>query len=180
MYLLTTSYGSYAADQRSGDGWISGWSQIFVFYKMNSNTRFWSTRRENCFSTEKNHPEYPLQEKGQSGENESSQRRPFPSRKTDRLLDLRILPGHWGQWFCRELCRSIYSSSSKWQYSGIRYNVGWNSIDDDTNPIWRHLGKFVQIKNTRVWETQDRTGICTIWRFIRRKPNLTITDWKQR
>ena len=38
-----------------------------------------------------------FKKKGQSGGNESSQRRPFPSRKTDRLLDLRILPGHWGQ-----------------------------------------------------------------------------------
>ena len=37
---------------------------------------------------------YPLQEKGQCGGNESSQRRPVPSRMTDRLLDLRILPGH--------------------------------------------------------------------------------------
>ena len=32
MYLLIISYGSCAVDQRSGDGWISGWSQIFVFY----------------------------------------------------------------------------------------------------------------------------------------------------
>ena len=31
--------------------------------------------------------QYPLQSKGQSGGNESSQRRPFLSRKTDRLLD---------------------------------------------------------------------------------------------
>ena len=61
----------------------------------------------------KNHPEYPLQEKGQSGGNESSKRRPLPPRKTDRLLDLRVLPGHWGQRFCRELCRPIYSCSSK-------------------------------------------------------------------
>ena len=28
MYLPTNSYGSYAVDQRSGDGWINGWSQI--------------------------------------------------------------------------------------------------------------------------------------------------------
>ena len=34
-----------------------------------------------------------------------------------------------------------------------------NSIIDDTNPIWWRLGKLVQIKNTRVWETQDRIGI---------------------
>ena len=114
---------------------------------------------ENCFSTEQNHPEYPLQEKGQSGGNESSQRRPFPSRKTDRSLDLRILPGHWCQWFCRELCRPIYSCSSKWWCSGIRFEMGRNSIVDDTNPIWWHLGKFVQIDNTRVWQGQSRIGI---------------------
>ena len=54
-----------------------------------------------------------LQEKGQSGGNESSQRRPFPSRKTDRLPDLRVLPGHWSQRFCPELYRPIYNCSSK-------------------------------------------------------------------
>ena len=86
-------------------------------------------------------------------------RRPFPSRKTDCLLDLRILPGHWGQWFSRELCWSIYSCSSKWWYSGIRFKMGWNYIVDGTYPIWWHLGKSVQIKKTRVWETQDRVGI---------------------
>ena len=123
-------------------------------------SRLWVARCENCFSSEQFHPELPLQEKGQSGGNESSQRRPLPSRKTDCLLDLRIFPVHWSQWFCQELCRSIYSRSSKWQYSGVRYKMGWNSIVDDTNPIWWHLGKFVPIvENTRVSETQDRFGI---------------------
>ena len=56
MYLFTISYGSYALDQRSGDGWFSGWSKIFVLCKRNSNARFWSTRCEDCFSTEQNHP----------------------------------------------------------------------------------------------------------------------------
>ena len=84
--------------------------------------------------------------------------KPLLRRKTDCLLDLRILPGHWVQRFCRELCRPIYSRSSKWQYSGIRFEMGWNSFVDDTNPIWWHLRNFVQIKNTRVWETQDRFG----------------------
>ena len=101
----------------------------------------------------------PLQEKSQSGRNESSQRRPIPSRKTDRLLDLRIILGHGRQWFRRELCRPIYSCSSKWWYSGIRFKMRRNSITDDTNPIWWHLGKLVQIKSMRVWETQDRIGI---------------------
>ena len=37
----------------------------------------------------------------------------FPSWKTDRLPDLRVLPGHWSQRFCREFCRPIYNCSSK-------------------------------------------------------------------
>ena len=35
--------------------------------------------------------------KVQSGGNESSQRRPLPPKKTDCLLDLKILPGHRSQ-----------------------------------------------------------------------------------
>ena len=30
-------------------------------------------------------------------EQKAKKRGPFPSRKTDRLLDLRVLPGHWSQ-----------------------------------------------------------------------------------
>ena len=56
MYLFTISYWSYALDQRSGDGWFSGWSKIFVFCSRSSNARFWSTWCEDCFSTEQNHP----------------------------------------------------------------------------------------------------------------------------
>ena len=36
MYLFTVPYGSYAMDQRSGDGWISGWSKIIAFCQRNS------------------------------------------------------------------------------------------------------------------------------------------------
>ena len=48
--------GSYAVDRRSGVGWFTGWSKIFVLWKRNSNARFWSTRCEDCFSIEQNHP----------------------------------------------------------------------------------------------------------------------------
>ena len=44
-----------------------------------------------------------------------------------------------------------------------------NSIVDDTNPIWWHLGNFAQIQNTRVWETQDRIGITLLH---------LMTSWK--
>ena len=53
--------------------------------------------------------------------------------------------------------------------------MGRNSIINDENRIWWHLGRIWQIKNTRVWETQDRM----IWRFIGKKPDLIITDGRQ-
>ena len=43
--------------------------------------------------------------------NERSKERPLPPRKTDRLPDLRVLPGPWSQ--RRELCRPIYCWSTK-------------------------------------------------------------------
>ena len=74
-YVLGHNFpGKYTVDQRSGDGWFGGWSKIFALYQRNSNTRFWDTRRENCFNTEQNHPEYPLQERGQSGGTKGSKK----------------------------------------------------------------------------------------------------------
>ena len=49
--------------------------------------------------------------KGQSGGTKSPKRGPLSPRKTDRLPDLRVLPGHWSQRFCREICRPIGNSS---------------------------------------------------------------------
>ena len=56
MYLFTISYGSYPMDQRSGDGWFSGWFKVFVIYSWYFNAEFWSTWCEDYFSTEQNHP----------------------------------------------------------------------------------------------------------------------------
>ena len=47
-------------------------------------------------------------------EQKAQKRGPFPSWKTDRLPDLRVLPGHWSERFCREICRPIHNCSSKW------------------------------------------------------------------
>ena len=46
-------------------------------------------------------------------EQEAQKQDRFLSWKTDRLPDLRVLPGHWRQRFCRELCRPIFNFSSK-------------------------------------------------------------------
>ena len=51
-------------------------------------------------------------------------------------------------------------------------------IDDENLTSW-HLGRIVQIKNTRVWKTQDRIWNCTTCRFTRRKLDLINTDWRQ-
>ena len=164
MYLFTISYGSYAVDQRSGDGWIGGWSQIFAFYERNSWSRLWVARREDCFSTEQNHPEYPLQEKNcQSGGAESPRKRTI-SFEEDRSLT-------WSTSTSRSLGPMILSRIMP-TYSllvfemttfrnSIRFEMGRNIIVYDENPTWWHHGKLVQIKNTRVWETQDRIGI--VW-----------------
>ena len=159
MYLFTTSYGSYAMDQRSGDGWISGWSQIFVFYQRNSRTKLWVTRRENCFSTEQHHPEYPLQEKGQSGGNESSKRRPHPPRRQIAYL-------------IYEYFRVTGANDSLENYANL-FTIGLRNDDiQEFDSKWDELLlSMTQIpsdeileglskkKNTRVWETQDRIGI---------------------
>ena len=51
-----------------------------MFYHRNSSrTRLRGTRRENCFSTEQNHPQFSLQKKGQSGGTKKAQ-------KEDRFL----------------------------------------------------------------------------------------------
>ena len=135
MYLFTIPYGSYAMDQWSGDGWFSGRFKIFVINMRYFNAEFWSTWCEDCFSAEQNHPQFSLQKKNQSGGTKGPEAGPFPSWQTDCLLDLRLLPGHWNPWFCRELCRPIHYQSSKWWYSGIRFKVGRNFIVNDKKDL---------------------------------------------
>ena len=54
-----------------------------------------------------------FKEKGHSGGRKSPKRGPLFQRKTDRLPDLRVLPGLWSQRFRRKLCRPISYCSSK-------------------------------------------------------------------
>ena len=75
-----------------------------------------------------------FKKEGQSGGTKGPEAGPFPSRKTDCLLDLRVLPGHWNPWFRRELCRPIYSCSSKWWYSGIRFEWDGNLLSMTKTP----------------------------------------------
>ena len=83
----------------------------------------------------------------------------IPSRKTDRLHDLRLLPGYWRWWYRSLLRWSIHSESSQWWCSGIRHEMVWNSIVDEQNCTWWCAGKLVQIENTWVRSIQNRVGI---------------------
>ena len=87
-----------------------------------------SYSRKDCIGPEQDFPEFPLQDKGQSGWTKGSETRPIPSWKRDRLLDLRLLPGHWRQWIRTRLFRLVYGCYSEWQHSGVRYEMRWNLI----------------------------------------------------
>ena len=82
----------------------------------------------------------PASEKGQSGGNESSQRRPFPLWKTDRLLDLRVLLGHWSQRFCRQFA-DLFTVALR-NDTVQEFDTKWDEI----------LLSMTQIQSDDVWE----------------------------
>ena len=161
MYLFAISYGSYALNQRSGDGWISGWFKIFIINTRYFNGEFWSTLCEDCFSTEQNHP-YSHFKRRTSLEEQKAQ-------KEDRYFSGRQIA-----YLIYEYFRVTGANDSVENYAdlfpiGLRNDdiqefdskVGRNFIINDKNSTWWHLGRIVQIKSARVWETQDRIGI--VW-----------------
>ena len=56
--------------------------------------------REDCFCSEQDHPEFPIQEEGQSRGTARSERGPVSTRKTDdRLHVLRLILSDWCSWY---------------------------------------------------------------------------------
>ena len=73
---------------------------------------------------------------------------PFPSRQADCLLDLRILPGHWSQWFRRELCRPIL------------WRLWWKEVSSKTFEI-RILGSEIEIMRRTPWSRiREQNSVC--------------------
>ena len=66
-----------------------------------------------CIFSDQDHLDFLLQEKGQSGGTESSERGSVPSRKTDPLHDLRPLSSHWCSW--HSLAHEFPSTSTEAQ-----------------------------------------------------------------
>ena len=142
--LLTISYRSYDVDQRSGVGWFSGWSQIFAFYQRNSWTRLRGTRRENCFSSEQNHPEFLIPKKNQSGGTTKPKKRTvcfavgrlltwstINSGSLEPTILSRIMPTYSLLVFEMTMFRNSIQS-------GVEFYNLWQ------NPIWWYLGRVVQ------------------------------------
>ena len=74
--------------------------------------------------------------------------------------EYRFLRGRQIAYLIYEHFRVTGANDSVENYADLfRFEMGRNSIINDENPIWWHLGRIVQTKNTRVWETQDRIGI---------------------
>ena len=92
--------------------WIKKWRWLNQW--MISNLRFWRIQMPN-FEVLDAKIASALNRITQSTQfkRKAKKRGPFPSWKTDRLPDLRVLPGHRSHRFCRELCRPIHYWSSK-------------------------------------------------------------------
>ena len=67
-------------------------------------SKFRDAGREDCFCSEQDHPEFPIQAEGQSRGTESPEGGPVSTRKTDRLHDLRQLSSVWRSWPTVRLC----------------------------------------------------------------------------
>ena len=148
------SIGCYVVDEGNGDGRFFGRDEILPISLWQEFSKLRDAGREDCLCSEQDHPKFPVQKEGQSGGAGCSERGPFPSRKTNRLHDPRLLSSDWRSWHSTGLCWFILCYSSWWQYSGIRYKMGWSFTIYVKDFIRWYPGKSVHIEDTRVWSTQ--------------------------
>ena len=96
--------------------------------------------------------------------NEKPKKGPFPSWRTD----LRVLPGHWSQRFCRELCRPIYKCSSKWRDYHKLLTMVKRSVEQNlrTKNFEARNGNYetaAMVKNGTKQRGQRNLGDCWHW-----------------
>ena len=112
MYLFIISYGSNALDQKK-------WEMVESVDDLKSSSSVRGIQMpifdvlDARIASALNRIIHNSHFKKVSLEEMKAQKEVASPRKTDRLLDLRVLPGHWSQRFCRELCRPIHYWSSK-------------------------------------------------------------------
>ena len=64
-YLFWFSFGSCVVDEGSGDGWVFGRVEVLAITLWKGFSKLRDVRREDCFCSEQDHPELPVQEEGQ-------------------------------------------------------------------------------------------------------------------
>ena len=156
MYLFAISYGSYALDQRSvmvdsvddlmSSSSIRGISMPdfeVLDAKIASASLILTSKEDSVWRNER-----PRKRTVSFVENRSLTWSTLSSRSLEPTILSRIMPTYLLLLFEMTIFRNSIRN-------------GMNFIINDENPNWWHLGRIVELKNTRVWETQDRIGI--VW-----------------
>ena len=169
-YLFWFSIGCNVTDQRSGDVWFIGGIEVFAISLWKEFSKFRDAGREDCFCSEQDRQEFPIQEEGQSGRTESPKGWPVSTRK-DRLHDLRLL-----SWilliyslllFMVTIFRNSIQDGTKFYSLCHRFHpmISWK--------VCRH-SEYVSPRNSKLFWN------CTTWRFIRRYRCPIIKNWRRR
>ena len=140
---------------------------------------FWDAGRENCFCFEEDHPEFLLQDEGQSGGTEGPEGGSVSTRKTDRLHDLRLLSSDWRSWYSVGLCWLIRHHSSQRWCAGPRCEMGRKFYNQ-----WQEFHQMTFWKGCTNWEyvsprNSKSYWSCPTWRFIRKYRCPVIRFWRQ-
>ena len=166
--LFWFSIGSYVVDQGSGDGWFCGRVTSLRSVCGENFPNFEMLDAKNCFCSEQDHSEFPVQEEGQSRATESPERGPVSTRKTDRFHDLRPL--------------SIWVAGAHDTVLDYADLFSVRLHDDsvqDFGTRWDELlpcQRFHPMKSWKVFTNWGYVSLCksklywncTTWRFIRR------------
>ena len=113
-----------------------------------------------------------FKKEGQSGGTESSERGSVSSRKTDRVHDLRLLPGYWCSWYrswlwwfyCLSLFETMMFRNSVRDWPRFQLMMYWKVC---TN--WEN----VSLINSKPYQN------CTTWKFIKRYRCPIIRSWRR-
>ena len=168
MYMFTISYGSFAVDQRSGDCWIGGSSNIYVFCKRNSNARFlkYSVRRsfqhwpESSILNSRERSVWrkwkPKREDRFFVEDRSLTWSTSTSGSVEPTILSRIMPTYLQLFFEMMISRNSILNGTKFDYLWRKSHL-MTFWEDCTNQEFESLG------NSRPYWN------CLTWRFVRRK-----------
>ena len=131
-----------------GVGGISEWSQIFAFLSEELMDHIFEVLdAKNFFQHWTESSRIPASRKRSVWRKMKAQKEDrFLRGRQIRLLDLRVLPGHWSQWFLsRSMPTYLQLFFEMTIFQEIRFEMGRNFIIYDENPTWWYLGRIVQI-----------------------------------